>query len=117
MAQGTSFNQAQYYLAAQADEIYLDPSGEVLIEGYERYRTYMKGLLDKLSVDMHLFRVGKYKSAAEDMVRTDMSPEDKVESLAYLEGLWKGWQAAVTSGAQAAGRMRLRSTPTATSTP
>ncbi|MEO8306932.1 MAG: signal peptide peptidase SppA [Pseudomonadota bacterium] len=97
VAQGTNFDQAQYYLAAQADEIYLDPTGEVLIEGYGRYRTYMKGLLDKLSVDMHLFRVGKYKSAAEDLVRTDMSPEDKVESLAYLGGLWQGWQAAVTT--------------------
>jgi protease IV len=97
VAQGTSFNQAQYYLAAQADEIYLDPDGEVLIEGYERYRTYVKGLLDKLYVDMHLFRVGKYKSGAEDLIRTDMSPEDKVETTAYLDALWTGWQAAVTS--------------------
>jgi protease IV len=97
VAQGTNFNQAQYYLAAQADEIYLDPTGEVLIEGYERYRTYMKGLLDKLYVDMHLFRVGKYKSGAEDLVRTDMSPEDRVETTVYLDALWKGWQAAVTS--------------------
>jgi protease IV len=97
VAQGTSFNQAQYYLAAQADEIYLDPTGEVLIEGYERYRTYMKGLLDKLYVDMHLFRVGAYKSGAEDLVRTDMSPEDKAESTAYLDALWKGWQEAVTT--------------------
>jgi protease-4 len=97
VAQGTNFNQAQYYLAAQADEIYLDPTGEVLIEGYERYRTYVKGLLDKLYVDMHLFRVGKYKSGAEDLVRTDMSPEDRVETTVYLDALWKGWQAAVTS--------------------
>ncbi len=58
IAYGTSFSQAQYYLAAQADEIYLDPLGEVLIEGYERYRMYYKGLLDKLAVDVHLFRVG-----------------------------------------------------------
>jgi protease-4 len=97
VAQGTSFNQAQYYLAAQADEIYLDPDGEVLIEGYERYRTYVKGLLDKLYVDMHLFRVGAYKSGAEDLVRTDMSPEDKAESTVYLDALWKGWQASVTT--------------------
>ena len=97
VAQGTNFNQAQYYLAAQADEIYLDPEGEVLIEGYERYRTYVKGLLDKLYVDMHLFRVGSYKSGAEDLVRTDMSPEDKAESTVYLDALWKGWQAAVTT--------------------
>ncbi len=95
VAWGTSFTQAQYYLAAQADEIYLDPMGEVLIEGYARYRMYYKGLLDKLAVDMHLFRVGQYKSAAEDMTRTSMSEQDKLESLAYLKGLWEGYKAAI----------------------
>jgi protease-4 len=95
VAWGTSFTQAQYYLAAQADEIYLDPLGEVLIEGYARYRMYYKGLLDKLAVDMHLFRVGQFKSAAEDMTRTGMSAEDRLESLAYLKGLWEGYKAAI----------------------
>jgi protease IV len=95
VAYGTSFTQAQYYLAAHADEIYLDPTGEVLIEGYERYRMYYKGLLDKLAVDVHLFRVGEYKSAAEDMVRTDMSSQDRVETQAYLNALWASYKAAI----------------------
>jgi protease-4 len=95
IAQGTSFTQAQYYLAAQADEIYLDPIGEVLIEGYERYRMYYKGLLDKLAVDVHLFRVGQYKSAAEDLVRKNMSDQDRFESKTYLDALWSGYKAAV----------------------
>ncbi len=95
IAYGTSFTQVQYYLAAHADEVYLDPTGEVLLEGYARYRMYYKGLLDKLAVDVHLFRVGEYKSAAEDMVRTDMSAQDKVESQAYLNALWKSYKDAV----------------------
>lgn len=95
VAQGSSYSQAQYYLAAQADEIYLDPLGEVLLEGYDRYRMYYKGLLDKLAVDVHLFRVGEYKSAAEDLVRTGMSPEDRQESRAYLDALWTAYRAAV----------------------
>jgi len=100
VAYGTDFTQARYYLAAQADEIYLDPMGEVLIEGYERYRTYLKGTLDKLSIDMHLFRVGMYKSAAETYTRTDMSKEDREETLSYLGALWKGYQAAVGTARQ-----------------
>ena len=95
IAHGASLSQAQYYLAAQADEIYLDPVGEVLLEGYERYRMYYKGLLDKLAVDVHLFRVGEYKSAAEDMVRTNMSEEDRAESRAYLNALWTAYKEAV----------------------
>ncbi len=95
LAHGTSFEQAQYYLAAQADETFVDPFGTVLIEGYERYRMYLKDALDKLSIDMHLFRVGKYKSAAETYVRQDMSAEEREESRVYLEALWKGYQDAI----------------------
>jgi protease-4 len=95
IAHGSSFTQSQYYLAAQADEIYLDPQGEVLLEGYERYRMYYKGLLDKLAVDVHLFRVGEFKSAAEDLVRTGMSPEDRQEAKAYLGALWTAYKSAV----------------------
>ncbi len=100
VAYATAFSQARYYVAAQADEIYLDPLGEVVIDGFERYRTFLKGALDKLSIDMHLFRVGMYKSAAETYTRTDMSKEDREESLAYLGALWNGYQAAVGGARQ-----------------
>lgn len=92
---GSYFLQNQYYLAAQADEVYLDPFGFVLIDGFERYRMFYKDALDKLSVDMHLFRAGKYKSAEEPFTRRDMSPEDKEESQAYLQALWHGYRDSV----------------------
>lgn len=96
IAYGTELTQEKYYLAAQADEIYLDPLGFVLIDGYERYRTYLKGGLDKLGVDINVFRVGAFKSAVEEYTRTDMSPEDRQESLAYLNAEWSGYQEAIT---------------------
>ena len=95
IAYGTSFMQESYYVAAAADEIYLDPQGLVAIDGYERYRTYYKELFDKIGVEVNLFRVGAYKSAAEVYVRTDMSPEDREESLAYLNALWLSYRTAV----------------------
>ena len=95
VAHATSFLQESYYVAAAADEIYLDPMGLVAIDGYERYRTYYKDLFDKLGVEVNLFRVGAYKSAAEVYVRTDMSPEDREESLAYLNALWLSYRTAV----------------------
>src|SRR5690606_8326634 len=95
IAWGTALSRSQYFLAAHADEIYLDPMGEVLIEGYGQYRMYYKDLLDKLAVEVHLFRAGEFKSAAEDLVRRDMSPEDRTASLAYLSGLWESWKTRV----------------------
>ena len=38
VAFGSGMDQKQYYIAAQADEVYLDPQGLVLIEGFGRYR-------------------------------------------------------------------------------
>src|ERR1700680_3033400 len=97
IAHGTYFLQSQYYLASQADEVYLDPFGFVLLDGYDRYRMFFKDALDKLSIDMHLFRAGKFKSAAETFTRRDMSPEDREESDAYLQALWRGYRTAVSS--------------------
>ncbi len=96
IAYGAEFTQERYYLAAQADEIYLDPMGLVLIDGYDRYRPYLKEALDKLAVDINVFRVGAYKSAVEPLTRTSMSPEDREESRAYLTALWTSYQEAVT---------------------
>jgi protease IV len=97
VAHATALLQEQYYVAAHADEIYIDPLGLVGIDGYERYRTYYKDLFDKLGVTVNLFRVGAYKSAAEVYVRTDMSPEDREESLAYLNALWSSYQSSVAT--------------------
>jgi protease-4 len=96
IAYGNEMTQERYYLAAQADEIDLDPMGFVLIDGYSRYRMFYKEALDKLGVDINVFRVGAYKSAVEEFTRTDMSPEDRQESSAYLGALWSAYQAAVT---------------------
>jgi len=98
VAYGTSYLRDQYYLAAQADEIYLDPLGWVLIDGYGRYRMFLKDVLDKLDVDINVFRVGAYKSAVETYTRNNMSPEDREESLAYLNALWGSYQKAVSQG-------------------
>lgn len=97
VAEGSYFLQSQYYLAAQADEVYLDPFGFVLLDGYDRYRMFFKDALDKLGVDMHLFRAGKFKSAAETYTRHDMSAEDRQESEAYLGALWRGYCQAIAS--------------------
>lgn len=96
IAYGTELTQERYYLAAEADEIYVDPMGFVLFTGYDRYPTYLKGALDKLGVEVNVFRVGAFKSAVEPFTRTGMSPEDREESSSYLTALWRSYQNAVT---------------------
>ena len=69
IAYGDYYSQDQYYLAAHADEIYLHPYGLVYLDGYERFRTYYKEAIDKLSIDWHVFSVGDFKSFAEPYSR------------------------------------------------
>jgi protease-4 len=97
IALGESYDQSQYYLAANADEIYLDPQGMVLIEGYGYYRNFLKGLIDKVAADVHVFRAGKFKSYAEQFSRTNMSDEEREELLAWLNTAWSQYQQAVTA--------------------
>ncbi|HTX25141.1 MAG TPA: signal peptide peptidase SppA [Steroidobacteraceae bacterium] len=97
IAYGTAFMRDQYYLAAQADEVYLDPMGYVLIEGYGHYPLYFKSALDKLDVDLNVFRVGQYKSAVEEFTRDDMSPQDREQSTAYLAAMWSAYQQDLTA--------------------
>jgi protease-4 len=91
-AWGPWFDQRQYYLAAQADEVYLDPYGAVLVEGYGYFRQYFKGTADKLGIDVHVFKVGTHKSAPDTFTRSDMSPEDREEARLWVGALWDAWK-------------------------
>ncbi|PHS73286.1 MAG: signal peptide peptidase SppA [Porticoccus sp.] len=88
IAVGDSYTQEQYYLASFADEIHLNPMGAVLITGYGNYPNYIKGALDKLRINVHVFRVGSYKDAIEPFTRTDMSPASREHNSAWLNALW-----------------------------
>lgn len=88
IAAADAYSAFPYYLAAQADEIYLHDLGFVLLEGVGRYRTYYKEGLDNLEIEMNVIRVGEYKSAVEPYLRNDMSPEDKLSSKEWMGDLW-----------------------------
>lgn len=92
IADGTFYSQASYLLASQADEIYMDPMGSVVIEGFGRYRTYYKGLLDKLGVNFHIFKVGTFKSAVEPFMRDSMSDKAKEANMRFLSVLWDAYK-------------------------
>lgn len=88
IAVGDSFNQDQYFLAAQADEVIMHPMGAVMLQGYGVYRNYFKEALDRLEISFHVFRVGTYKSALEPFIRDNMSSEAKQANLTWLNQLW-----------------------------
>jgi protease-4 len=90
-----NLGQNQYYLASLADEIWLTPNGTIWIDGYSSYRQFYREGLEKLAVEINLFRVGKYKSAMEPYVRDDMSEEAKEAGKFWLNDLWQQYVEAV----------------------
>jgi protease-4 len=91
-----SLDQTQYYLAAQAGEVYLDPMGLVYVDGFSYYRMFLKDAIDKLGVDVNVFRAGTYKSFTDQFSRSDMAPSEREETSAWLESLWNAYQQDVT---------------------
>ncbi len=85
-----SFDQKQYLLAAQATKVFMDPEGAFLPEGLGRYRLfYREALQDKLGLDVHLFRVGEFKSAAEPYILDAASEESKQADLYWMNDIWQ----------------------------
>ena len=95
VAWAESYTQGQYFLASHADEVYLHPSGALLLRGIGGTRGYYKELLEKVGVKVNTFQAGRYKSFGEPFTRTGPSPEAQEAEAFLLNGLWSTWLADV----------------------
>jgi protease-4 len=91
LAWGSQMTQRQYYLAAHADQVYLHPSGAVLLAGLGGYRNYYRDALDRLGVTVNVFRVGKYKSFVEPFVNNAPSRDAIEADSAWLKDAWDSY--------------------------
>ena len=82
------YEQGHYLVAAQATDVSVDPLGLVAVEGLSSRQLYFKEALDKLGVEVNVFRVGEYKSAVEPFTRNDMSDEARAANRDWLGDLW-----------------------------
>ena len=92
LAFATGYADDGYQLAAHASEVWLDPIGGVLIQGPGSPHLYYKGLLDKLGVTAHVYRVGRFKSAVEPYILDKASPEARAANQALADALWASWR-------------------------
>jgi len=95
IALGDQYTQDQYYIASYANDIWLNPEGYMLLDGYGRYGMYFKSALEKLKINQHIFRVGTFKSAVEPFLRDDMSDQAKEANELWLNDLWDQYKSDV----------------------
>lgn len=77
-----------YYLASVADKVIMNADGEAMMLGVASQNIFVKDLLDKLGVEVQLIRHGKYKAAGEMFIKNEMSPENREQLQAMVDGLW-----------------------------
>ena len=95
LAYATGYTDDTYQIAAAASEVWLNPLGLVGLAGPGGQNLYFKGLLDKLGVTAHVYRVGTYKAAVEPFTREDMSPEAEQNAQALADALLETWRESV----------------------
>jgi protease-4 len=88
VAYNDSYSTGQYYLASVADSLFINPLGEITWNGMTSVQPYMKGLYDKLGIEMQIFRVGTYKSAVEPLMLEHMSDANRQQIECYLGSIW-----------------------------
>jgi len=95
LAYATAYTDSGYRLASEASEIWINPMGGSLFLGPGGSQLYYKGLIDKLGVDVHVYRVGKFKSYVEPYTRADSSPEAKQADQQLYGAIFDQWRDAV----------------------
>ena len=88
VAYADHYMQGLYYVASVADKVVLNPRGGVDWRGLASGPTYYKDLLDKLGIEMQVFKVGTYKSAVEPYLYNEMSEANREQINAYLQSIW-----------------------------
>lgn len=88
-AYGEFFDQSHYALVSYADHITLHPMGSLMLTGYGGNQLFFRDLLERLRINVKIFRVGEFKAAAEPFTRMDMSDEARADNQALVDQLWE----------------------------
>ena len=88
VAYGDTYTQNLYYLSSVADKVLLNPQGMLEWRGLAATPMFFKDFLEKIGVEMQIFKVGTYKSAVEPFISTEMSPANREQVNVYLSSIW-----------------------------
>ena len=88
VAYADMYSQREYYLATTADRVLMNTIGMLDFRGLSTNAVFYKNALDKIGVEMQVFRVGTYKSATEPYMTTQMSEANRRQTESYLNSIW-----------------------------
>lgn len=89
-----------YSLVTAASQISMVPTGDLWLTGFYAEQPYLKGLLDKISVEADFLHCGAYKSAAELLTREGPSEPAEENMNWLLDGLYDALVGMIADGRQ-----------------
>lgn len=88
VAYADQYTQGMYYISSVADKVIVNPQGSISWHGLASQPVFFKELLDKIGVEVQVFKVGTYKSAVEPFIATEMSPANREQVTAFMGSIW-----------------------------
>ena len=91
------YSQLGYYLATVADSVFVNPETPLTLSGMSSNVTFYKETLEKLGIQPEIVKVGKFKSAVEPFIATEMSDANREQIKKYLGTSWSNIVEAISA--------------------
>jgi protease-4 len=98
VAYADQYTQGCYNLCSVADEVYMNPLGNLELSGFASQANFYKGLFKKAGIEMMVFKVGTYKGAVEPFTNDKFSEENRKQITSYQQAIWKNVVKNIASG-------------------
>ncbi|KAL2639729.1 hypothetical protein AAZV13_06G186401 [Glycine max] len=89
--------EKEYYLASACEEIYAPPSAYFSLFGLTVQASFLRGILENIGIEPQVERIGKYKSAGDQLARRTMSEENCEMLTTLLDNIYTNWLDKVSS--------------------
>ena len=82
------YRQGAYYISSVADKVIMNPQGMFMLHGLATNAQFIKGMFEKLGINIQVFKVGTFKSAVEPYTETKMSDANREQVTSYINDIW-----------------------------
>ncbi|KAK4735459.1 hypothetical protein R3W88_009720 [Solanum pinnatisectum] len=92
--------EKEYYIGCACQELYAPPSAYFALYGLTVQASFLGGVFEKVGIEPQVQRIGKYKSAGDQLMRKSISDENREMLTALLDNIYGNWleKVALTKG-------------------
>ncbi|KAL7153025.1 hypothetical protein ABFS83_04G137200 [Erythranthe nasuta] len=83
--------EKEYYIGSACQELYAPPSAYFQLYGLTVSASFLGGVLEKIGIEPQVERIGKYKSAGDQLTRKSISNENREMLTALLDNIYGNW--------------------------